>query len=71
MNQTASKRMTEGPIAAQIITFALPLFLGNLFQQLYNVVDTLIVGQLLGNTALAAVNGLALPVEALGLTVPQ
>ena len=56
MKQTASKRMTEGPIAKQLITFALPLFLGNLFQQLYNVADTLIVGQLLGNTALAAVS---------------
>lgn len=48
--------MTEGPIASQMIKFALPLFLGNLFQQLYNIVDTLIVGQLLGNTALAAVS---------------
>lgn len=56
MATTASNRMTEGPIASQIIKFALPLFLGNLFQQLYNIADTLIVGQLLGNSALAAVS---------------
>lgn len=56
MKQTASIRMTEGPIASQMIKFAWPLFLGNLFQQLYNIADTLIVGKLLGNTALAAVS---------------
>jgi putative MATE family efflux protein len=49
-------RMTEGPIAGKILRFAWPLFLGNLFQQLYNIADTLIVGNLLGNTALAAVS---------------
>ena len=53
---TSSNRMTEGPIGKKIIKFALPLFLGNLFQQLYNVADTLIVGNLLGNQALAAVS---------------
>lgn len=49
-------RMTEGPIAGAIIRFAIPLFLGNLFQQLYNSVDSLIVGNFLGNSALAAVS---------------
>jgi putative MATE family efflux protein len=48
--------MTEGPIGKKILRFAWPLFLGNLFQQLYNIADTLIVGNLLGNTALAAVS---------------
>lgn len=48
--------MTEGPIAAQMIRFALPLFVGNLFQQLYNTVDALIVGNLIGSDALAAVS---------------
>lgn len=48
--------MTEGPIGKKIIRFALPLFLGNLFQQLYNIADTLIVGNMLGNNALAAVS---------------
>ncbi len=55
--ETESKdRMTEGPIAGKILRFAWPLFLGNLFQQLYNIADTLIVGNLLGNRALAAVS---------------
>lgn len=48
--------MTEGPIWKKIITFALPLFLGNLFQQLYNTADSLIVGNFLGSDALAAVS---------------
>lgn len=48
--------MTEGPIGQKLIRFALPLFWGNLFQQLYNIADTLIVGNLLGSTALAAVS---------------
>ena len=47
--------MTEGPIAKRIIRFALPVFWGNLFQQLYNVVDSLVVGNVLGSQALAAV----------------
>lgn len=49
-------RMTTGSIAGKILRFAWPVFLGNLFQQLYNIADTLIVGNLLGNTALAAVS---------------
>lgn len=48
--------LTEGPIASGLVRFALPLFFGNLFQQLYNTVDALIVGNLLGNRALAAVS---------------
>ena len=51
-----STRMTEGPIAGQMIRFAVPLFIGNLFQQLYNTADALIVGNLIGNEALAAVS---------------
>ena len=48
--------MTEGPIQKKLIGFALPLFLGNLFQQLYNAVDSLIVGNFAGSNALAAVS---------------
>lgn len=48
--------MTEGPIWKKIVLFALPLFLGNLFQQLYNTADSLIVGNFLGSDALAAVS---------------
>lgn len=57
MNRTASSTlMTEGSIWKKIITFAFPLFLGNLFQQLYNTADSLIVGNFLGSDALAAVS---------------
>lgn len=48
--------MLTGSISKSIIRFALPLFFGNLFQQLYNTADSLIVGNKLGNTALAAVS---------------
>ena len=48
--------MTEGSIGKHILTCAFPLFWGNLFQQLYNTADSLIVGNFLGNHALAAVS---------------
>lgn len=48
--------MTEGPIWRRIVAFAIPLFFGNLFQQLYNTADSLIVGNFLGSNALAAVS---------------
>ncbi len=48
-------RMTEGSVWRHIVRFALPVFWGNLFQQLYNVVDSLVVGNFLGSDALAAV----------------
>ena len=54
--RASSVRMSEGPITGQIIRFALPLLVGNLFQQLYSTVDALIVGNVLGNDALAAVS---------------
>lgn len=47
--------MTEGKISKKLIFFAMPIFLGNLFQQLYNVADSLVVGNTLGKNALAAV----------------
>ena len=47
--------MTEGNIAKQLILFALPLLVGNLFQQLYNTVDSIVVGNYVSKTALAAV----------------
>lgn len=46
--------MTEGSPFKLIITFALPLMLGNVFQQFYTVIDTMVVGQALGVSALAA-----------------
>lgn len=48
------KNMTEGKPAALIFSFALPLMAGNVFQQLYTVVDTMVVGKALGVSALAA-----------------
>lgn len=48
--------MTEGSIYKNIVRFALPIFWGNLFQQLYNVVDSLIVGNFLGKEALGAIS---------------
>ena len=48
--------MTEGSISKKLILFALPVFLGQLLQQLYNVVDTIVVGNYLGKEALAAVS---------------
>lgn len=50
-----TKDMTSGSPMRHIISFAFPLFLGLLFQQFYNLVDTLIVGRFLGVDALAAV----------------
>lgn len=53
---TQKTLMTEGNILKILIRFALPLFLGNLFQQLYNTVDSLVVGHFCGDNALAAVS---------------
>ena len=47
--------LTEGPITSNLLRFALPLMVGNLLQQLYNVCDTWVVGRFLGPEALAAV----------------
>lgn len=45
MKKTAYIRdMTQGSIVRHLLAFALPLLIGNLFQQLYNVVDTMVVG---------------------------
>ena len=54
--QERSAPMTEGSIGKRIVLFALPIFLGNLFQQMYNTADSLIVGNFLGSNALAAVS---------------
>ena len=47
--------MTEGVIWKQLVLFAIPLIMGNVFQQLYNTVDSIVVGNYLGTSALAAV----------------
>ena len=48
--------MTQGSIWKTLVRFSLPLFLGNLFQQLYNVADSFVVGNFCGDAALAAVS---------------
>ena len=52
----SQKSMTQGTIWKQMVVFALPIFFSNLFQQLYNAADSLIVGNFLGSEALAAVS---------------
>ncbi len=47
--------LTKGKISKSLIMFAIPMIAGNLLQQFYNIADTLIVGQVLGKNALAAV----------------
>lgn len=53
--------LTKGPEGSQIFLFAVPMLIGNVFQQLYNIVDTIILGQYIGDEALAA-SGAAFPV---------
>lgn len=50
-----AKDMTAGNPIKLIVAFAIPIFIGNLFQQFYNIVDTMIVGRFVGVNALAAV----------------
>ena len=47
--------LTQGPVVKTMLRFAVPMILGNLLQQCYNIADTLIVGRYLGTDALAAV----------------
>lgn len=47
--------LTRGPVTRSMLRFAVPMILGNLLQQCYNIADTLIVGKFLGANALAAV----------------
>ena len=64
MTQTQSRKknlfqmnvdLMHGPIFRSLVLFMLPILISNLFQQLYNTVDTMIVGNVLGDTALAAI----------------
>ena len=51
----AEKNLTEGKILKTMLIFAIPMILGNLLQQVYNIADTMVVGRFLGAEALAAV----------------
>ena len=53
--KTTSRNMTQGSILGQLVLFSLPLMLGNVFQMLYNTVDSVVVGNFVGTQALAAV----------------
>ncbi len=55
MKKTAVLNMTEGSPVSLIIKFSIPMLIGNLFQQLYNLVDSVIVGQFVGSDALASI----------------
>ncbi len=50
-----NRDLTKGPVMASMLAFAVPMILGDLLQQCYNIADTLIVGRYLGKNALAAV----------------
>ena len=53
--KTTARDMTQGSIVKQLVLFSLPLMLGNVFQMLYNTVDSVVVGNFVGTQALAAV----------------
>ena len=57
--------MTSGPIMRKVLLFAIPIVLGNVLQQLYTTVDTLVIGRYFGHTSLAAMGTSAQPVEVL------
>ena len=55
METRARQQITEGVIWKQLLIFFFPILMGTFFQQMYNTVDTIIVGRLVGTEALAAV----------------
>lgn len=59
MEISVTNQITDGVIWKELIKYCIPIAVGTLFQQLYNVVDAIIVGQYLGKEALAAVGGSA------------
>ncbi len=63
--RSATRDMTSGSIIKQIILFSLPLMLGNVFQMLYNTVDSVVVGNYVGKEALAAVGSTTMIVNML------
>ena len=63
--KTTTRDMTGGSIVKQVLLFALPLMLGNVFQMLYNTVDSIVVGQFVSTEALAAVGATTMIVNML------
>ncbi|MBR6398225.1 MAG: MATE family efflux transporter [Lachnospiraceae bacterium] len=56
LKKSSVRDMTDGPITAHLIAFSVPLLLGNIFQMLYNTVDSIVVGNFVGKEALAAIS---------------
>lgn len=65
MKSTGKIDMTSGSIMKLVLLFALPICVGNILQQLYNTVDTLVIGNFCGSLSLAAVGTSSQPVEML------
>ena len=65
LRHAATRDMTTGSIVRQIILFSLPLMLGNIFQMMYNTVDSIVVGNFVGKEALAAVGSTTMIVNML------
>ena len=63
--KTTTRDMTSGSIVRQILLFSVPLMLGNVFQMLYNTVDSVVVGRFVSTQALAAVNSTTMVVNML------
>ena len=61
-------KLTEGPITTQILRFMIPVLIGNSLQRLYTLVDTMMVGRLIGTESLAAV-GAASTIAMLFITI--
>ena len=55
IQRTQARNITEGVIWKQLLLFFFPILMGSFFQQMYNTVDTIIVGRAVGTQALAAV----------------
>ncbi len=64
----SNNMLTTGNIQKQLILFALPIFLGSLFQQFYNVIDAVVAGRLIDSNALSAI-GVAIPIYLLLISV--
>ena len=65
MKSAAGMDMTKGPIMRKVLVFALPICAGNVLQQLYSTVDTVVIGNFCGAASLAAVGTSSQPVELL------
>ena len=55
MKRSSTTNMTQGNPTMLLLSFAVPMFIGNIFQQMYSLADSIIVGQFLGSSALAAI----------------